>query len=164
MSKLKNLFDKLNSSEYCRFTENGIYPAEEGNRIVELRPKELLEIGRTYPWREHVMIAYFGETTTRVLYFGENASGMFQTLQNLKNPKHSSNIGETVFKHFKYNLEAHRNQNTHASLEQKVHSGREHQFELVLKKLIHVYGGHSIDEKFYATLRNGAEAGLLSRT
>tara|TARA_Y100000310_G_C20380411_1_gene667827 strand:+ start:55 stop:549 length:495 start_codon:yes stop_codon:yes gene_type:complete len=164
MGKLKNLFDKLNSLEYCRFTENGIYPTEEGNHIVELRPKELLEIGRTYPCREHVMIAYFGETPTKVLYFGENASSMFQTLQNLKNPNHSSNIGETVFKHFKYYLEEHQNQNTPISLEQKVPCGREHQFDLVLKKLNHVYGGHSIDEKFYAALRNGAEAGLLSRT
>ena len=84
MGILKNLFDKLNNSEYCRFTENGIYLTEESNRIVELRPKELLEVGRTYPNREQVMIAYFGETPTRVLYFGENTSTMWQTLRDLK--------------------------------------------------------------------------------
>ena len=98
MGTLKNLFDKLNDSEYCRFTENGIYPTEEGNRIVELRPKELLEIGRTYPLREQVMIAYFGETPTRVLYFGESTNSMKKTLNDLRLPNSwPSNLGEKVF-------------------------------------------------------------------
>ena len=152
MGTLKNLFDKLNDSEYCRFTENGIYPTEEGNRIVELRPKELLEIGRTYPLREQVMIAYFGETPTRVLYFGEDTSTMWQTLRDLKLPRHSSNVGEIVFKHFRQHLEEYQVSTKPISLEQRIPSGKEFQFELITKKLIHVYNDCSINESFYAAL------------
>ena len=160
MGTLKNLFDNLNDSEYCRFTENGIYPTEEGNRIVELRPKELLEIGRTYPLREQVMIAYFGETPTRVLYFGESTNSMKKTLNDLRLPNSwPSNLGEKVFYLFGGHLEDINS--GPVSLEQQVISGKEHQFGLVLEKLINRYRV-SEQTRFYAAENTNLSGEVLS--
>ena len=150
MGDLKAIFDKLDNSEYCRFSEEGIYSIEEKNQVIELKPKELLEIGRTYPSREHVMIAYFGEDSTRVAYFGENQTEMLKTLQKLKIPKSPSNLGEIVLKQFKQHLEDSESNQNPLSVELKVYSGNEHQFLTVIKKLIHVYSGNEIDSDFYA--------------
>ena len=49
------------------------------------------------------------------------------------------------------------------SLEQRIPSGKEFQFELIAKKLVHVYNDHSINESFYAALRNDTVEGSLSR-
>jgi len=138
MGVLKDLFDRLNDLEYCKYSKDGMYPVNEGERIIELRCKELLEVGRSYPTKEHVMVAYFGTAPTRILYFGENANSMKKTLDDLRLPNSwPSNLGEKVFYLFKCNLE---NANFGPiSLEQQVVSGKEHQFELVLKKLINIY-------------------------
>jgi|TARA_Y100000310_G_scaffold213698_1_gene214646 hypothetical protein len=160
MGKLKNLFDGLNSSEYCRFTENGIYPTKEGNRIVELRPKELLEIGRTYPCKEHLMIAYFGETPTRVLYFGENANSMNKVVDDLRLPNSwPSNLGEKVFYLFRGHLEDINS--GPVSLEQQVISGKEYQFGLVLNKLIDIYRA-SEQTEFYAAKNSTLSGEVLN--
>lgn len=150
---LKALFDKLNDHEFSRYTENGIYAIEEDN-IIELKPKELLEIRRTYPCKENVMIAYFDEDVTRILYFGEDIKSMKKTLSDLRLPSYPSNLGETVFKIIKQNLEKYSLQNNSLALEQKVFSGLEHQFELVLKKFIHIYRGLKIDSEFYKNFKS----------
>lgn len=160
MGNLKNLFDKLNDSVYCRFTEDGIYPTKEEYHSVELTPKELLEVGRTYPRREQVMIACFGETPTRILYFGEDANSMKRTLDDLRLPNSwPSNLGEKVFYLFKGHLRDI--DSGPVSLEQQVVSGKEHQFELVLKKLIEVYRA-SEQNKFYTAENTTLSGEVLS--
>jgi len=155
MRFLKNLFDKLNDSAYCRYNKEGVYPIKEGNHILELKPKELLEVGRTYPSREHVMIAYFGEKPTRVLYFGENAKSMKKTIERLRIPSYPSNLGERIFHWFKGHLEAEIGGNPGPiSLEQQVVSDKEHQFELVLRKFLWVYSGKEINSEFYEFYKN----------
>ncbi|MFA6088345.1 MAG: hypothetical protein WC755_00645 [Candidatus Woesearchaeota archaeon] len=139
MGNLWDLFNRLEKSEYCRYTKDGKYYIEEENKIITLKPQELLEIGRTYPSREQVMIAYFDDDLpTRVLYFGENANMMQKTLDKLKLPKSwPSNLGEKVFYLFKGHLEFINS--GPVSLEQQVVSGIEHKFESIIKKLIDIY-------------------------
>lgn len=149
----------FNNSEYCRFTENGTYPAKKGGCIVALSPKELLEVGRNYPSREQIMIAYFGELPTRVLYFGEDANSMRKTLDDLRLPNSwPSNLGEKVFYLFKGHLGGITGS---VSLEQQVISGKEHQFGLVLKKLIDIYRA-SEQTRFHAAENATLSGEILS--
>jgi hypothetical protein len=138
MGKLKDLFDKLNDAEHCRYNDNGRYPVLEENKIINLKPIELLEVGRTYPSREHIIIACFGDNPTRVQYFGEDVALMKNTLKNLKLPNSwPSNLGEKVFYLFKGHLNDVASGSI--SLEQQVIPGKEHQFEMVLKKFTEIY-------------------------
>ncbi|MBI2548961.1 hypothetical protein HYW21_06435 [Candidatus Woesearchaeota archaeon] len=137
MGNLKALFDILNDPVYCRYTDAGKYSVEEGGHLITLNPRELLEVGRSHP-REQVMIAYFGETPTRVLYVGEDSLSMQRTLDDLRLPTSwSSNLGEKVFYLFRVHLRDI-NQGPVCS-EQQVAEGKERQFELVLRRLIDIY-------------------------
>jgi hypothetical protein len=138
MKNLKNLFDRLDNIAYCKFYENKIYHFEKNGHIKKLTSKEMLEIGSLYSNKEQVVIANFGELPTRISYFGENVRTMKKTLHNLKLPKSwSSNLGEKVFYLFNGHLEDIKTGPIY--LEQKVISGKEHQFEMVFKKLIQYY-------------------------
>jgi hypothetical protein len=159
MGELKSLFDKLADLDYCRYSENGKYPVEDGDNVIELTPKELLEVGKSYPAKEHIMIAYFGDEPTRVLYAGQNVISMKKTISDLRIPNSwPSNIGEKVFYLFRSHLEA-----IHSGsicLEQKVISGKEHQFGLVLKKLVALY--RKSEEKAYAAALKSTLSGEIT--
>lgn len=142
MATLKRLFDNLNAPEYCRYGTDRFYPTNVSGQVIKLLPLELLEVGRDDP-REHIMIGYFVDEPTRILYFGEDASSMLETLKSLKLPKSPSNLGEQVFNIFMQHLEG--TDSDIISLEQAVIKGKEHQFKHVLRKLIHIYSGKQIN-------------------
>ena len=134
---LERIFQRLNDTTYCRYTRGGDYPTvnPKGN-IVVLHPRELLEMGRQYPF-EHLMIAYFGDQT-RVLYAGVDVMSMRKTVDDLRIPNRlPENLGEIVFYLFRGHLKEHSSGSI--SLEQAVRAGKEHQFEFLLRKLLAVY-------------------------
>ena len=134
---LQRIFERLNDTEYCRYTQNGDYPTVGDNgEIVLLHPSELLEVGRQYPF-EHLMLAYFGDQT-RVLYSGEDTVSMRKTVDDLRIPNRlPENLGEVVFYLFRGHLK-YLDSEPH-SLEQAVVAGKEHHFEFLLKRLLAVY-------------------------
>lgn len=138
MAGLNKLFESLNDKIYTRHSYDTIYSSAAEGRIIKLKPKEILEVGRTYPSREHLVIAYFGEDSTRVLYVGEDAGSMRKTVSDLKLPNYwPSNLGEKVFFLFAGHLRDI--SSGHVSLEQQVRPGKEDQFGFVLSKLIEIY-------------------------
>lgn len=134
---LQRIFERLNDTTYCRYTRGGDYPtvSAEGG-IVVLHPRELLEMGRQYPF-EHLMLAYFGDQT-RVLYAGTDVMSMRKTVDDLRIPTRlPENLGEVVFYLFRGHLKEHSSGSL--SLEQAVRAGKEHHFEFLLRKLLAVY-------------------------
>ena len=138
MYPLQRIFERLNDSIYCRYTQNGDYPTKgEDGEINILYPRELLEVGRQYP-REQVMLAYFGEEPTRVLYAGEDIVSMRKTVDDLRIPNRvPENLGEVVFYLFRGHLKKF--PSGPISLEQLILPGKERHFEYLLKKLLAVY-------------------------
>ena len=151
MGKLESLYKKLNDTVFSRYTPNGIYFTEKNNRILEIQSKELIEIGRMLPSREHIMIAYFETEPTRVQYLGEDAKAMRKTLDDLRLPNCSSNLGEKTFSLFRSYLKE--DYSGPISLEQLIVPGNEHKFELVLKRFLWVYYGKEINSEFYESIK-----------
>jgi len=145
MGKLKYLFDLLNDTEFCRYTEKGKYPVEVDGKIVELETQELLEIGISYPKREHLMIAYFGDAPTRVLYVVEDAYYARETIKKLRLPSYSQNISEIIFKNFGEHL--NKCKSGPVGMEMCFLPGREHHFRVILRKLLKVYREILYNEK-----------------
>ena len=132
--KLYGLFRKLNDPEYSRYSRDAIYNSIDGK---VLKPLELLEVVQTCPAIERVAVAYFEEGPTRVMYAGENADSMRETVDNLRLPTSwPSNIGEKVFYCFRDTLKG---VSGPVALEQEVVSGKVPRLELVLNKLIETY-------------------------
>lgn len=159
MKTLKYLFNKLNDLEFCRYSEKGKYPVEKDEQIIMLSVDELLEIGQSFPYREHMLIANFEtENKLRILYCGENAFSMKKNIDNLKLPKsYPSNLGEKVFYIFRDYLEDINSGSI--SLEQQVASGKEHQLEFVLRKLIEIYKNN---QKNYAASKKESSGEILN--
>lgn len=168
MPRLKQLFDRINDPKYSRYNLSGTYPTQIEGRIVVLKPQELLEVGRTYPSKEQVMIAYFGRAPTRVLYFGEDADSMNKTLNALRLPNSwPSNLGEKVFYLFRSHLRNILDRNNlintpsgPVSLEQQVISGKEHQLGFVLGRLIEIY--RMSEPKIYAAEKATLSGGVCN--
>jgi len=153
MHKLKKVFNDLNNTTYCRYSTDRSYPTKINGKTVLLTPLELLEVVHDNP-REHVMIAYFDKEPTRILYFGEDVNSMKKSLEDLKLPNSwPSNLGEKIFYRFRDHLD--NIDSGPVSLEDKVVPGKEHQFELILRRLIEIY--QTLDESHY----NGENATSL---
>lgn len=144
---LKGIYDSLNNPANVKYLPNGSYPIQTRKGHEYKKSKELLEIscGKS---REYIFIASFDNESTRVMYVGENAKDMMQTLQKLRIPKTPSNIGEIVFRMFRQKLEQMGEEPV--SLEQRIPAGKETQLRHIIKKFIYVYSQQSIDSKFYA--------------
>ena len=135
-SALYRLFKELDDLEHCAYSRNGTYYDIDGNA---LKPIELLTVQRAQPVREFVAVAVLEEEWTRVLYTGENADSMKETVYKLRVPNSwPSNLGEKVFYLFRNELKYLCGPDP-VTLEEEVIPGKERQFRLVLKKLTEVY-------------------------
>ncbi len=136
MGKLKDIYERLKTA-HCRYSRDKAYPTFEDGRPVELTPSEMLEVGRGLP-REHLFVAYFGDSPTRIAYAGEDVNSMLKTIEELRLPSSwPSNLGEKIFFRFRTHLRKIESGPVH--LEEQVVPGKEHQLEFVLRKLIRVY-------------------------
>jgi len=136
MFSLERLSMEFCDSDFIRYTPNGYFPNFDEESCI--RTKELLELGRNYPRREHLMIGTFEDGNTRVIYAGEDVRSMRETVEALKLPKSwPTNIGEKVFYLFRGELK--KIETGSVCLEQEVTPGDEHQFRHVIKNLLNVY-------------------------
>lgn len=139
MGALRNLADLLGESEYCVYSNTESYLSLEDNQIIRLKPKELIKVGMIIPVKEQVLISCFDDLPTRVVYVGEDVEHMRKTVEKLRLPRSwSTNLGEKVFCLFNGHLK-YINSGPPVFLEYKVVSGKEHQFRVVLRKLIDMY-------------------------
>ena len=113
---------------------------------------ELLTIQSQSGPEEKVVIARFpADGECRICYAGVRAAQMRCTIEKLRLPSsYPENLGERVFYLFRGQLADLGDQDGGVALEQRVRSGKEHQFRLIVRKLIHVYSGKRIDAEFYA--------------
>jgi hypothetical protein len=152
MEKLKPLFERLNGIEHCIYKKDAKYLSAEDGRIVELHAKEVIELSKENPY-EFLLVAYFGDAPTRIMYMGYDALSMKETIRRLRIPRFPpENLGELVFYVFTQKIEDF-NEEIPVSLEQLVKSGKEEQLFLILKKLLHVYSGKKIDSDFYRAVK-----------
>jgi len=138
MLPLQKIHATLHNPEICRYSTHASYPVDNDGEILEKHVLELLELGITYPKREHVLIGYFGNSRTVITYAGEDAESMKKTMHSLRLPNSwPSSLGEKVFYLFRGHLKHMRS--GPVSLQQDVIPGNEHQLEFVLQKLLQVY-------------------------
>ncbi len=144
---LKELFDKL-KSPLCAYSANEIYSTfdPDGN-LVKIPALEILTVSKNFP-REDVMVASFYDSPSKIAYVGENSKSMKDTVDRLRLPSHSENLGEGIFCRFRGHLKR-ANPDLPTHFEQSFDSGCEKKLEFVLKKLICVYSGGDINQKFY---------------
>ncbi len=135
---LKKIYNELNYDN-CFYVQRVMFPSNIDDPTIEIEAKEILEItNKNEQYIERLIIGYFGDDSTHIMYTGENRQAMLETLKKLKLPKMSSNVGETVLKIFRDNLEGNSEVGTPITLVQKIFEGKEHQLKYVLKKIIEV--------------------------
>lgn len=154
MLPLEQLYEGgLVNSPHAHYVRDRTVPFTTGEHVVESTAEESIELTPEDGQSERVVVSRFPEyETTQIVYAGGDPGRMRETLRALSLPKSPSNLGELVFKIFRYRL------NTQPTgpvvLMQSVSAGQELQFGLVLRKLAHVYNSKQINEEFYAALRN----------
>lgn len=137
---LQKVFESIGSSEFVRYRTNALYPTTVDGQLVELQAHEVLEIGRdcgVCP-REHIMFAYFDNEPTKLLYVGEDVRSMRETINKLRLPRWSDNVGDRVFSRIRNDLHF-RAETGPECIEYTVNPGNEYHFRVVLKKLVDVY-------------------------
>jgi hypothetical protein len=115
-----------------------VYPKGSEDTLASIRIGEVLAIRRNSSPVEEVRITDFGDDPTRLQYMGE-ADSMRKTVQDLRIPNSwPSNLGEKVFYLFRDHL-ADMDPGP-VMFEKEINPDRVLRLELVLKKLIGLYG------------------------
>ena len=146
---------------FINYSTDARYPVVIDGKIEELPALELLEVGcKSHGW-EHVAIARF-ECATRILYCGEDANSLKNTLLEMRLHKNwSENAGERVFMGFRDEcLCKEMNGESYDDLrvfEQGMVPGIEHHYRFILEKLIKVYRQRNQSQK----VENPALSGLV---
>ncbi len=137
---LWKVYQALGNSTVCFYNANTSYACGESDEDIPTR--EVLEIRRNHP-QECVRIGYFGDEKTRVLYAGENAGAMRETMKRLNLPS-GSNVSlhidsvTNLFCVFRGALRSS-HYSSPVALEQCVEMGDEMQLGNVLKRLVEIY-------------------------
>lgn len=152
MQRLERLYRRLGGDNLV-YLKDGEYITVERNKVLTLYPSELLKFSRQSPIECVIVACFNDEIPTRIIYAGENAISMKKTIESLRIPRFPpENLGELVFYIFRQEINGF-NKEMPVSLEQLVKPGKEEQFFLVLKKLLHVYSGKKIDSDFYGAVK-----------
>ena len=136
---LWKLYTALGNSAVCSYDSNTSYAC--GGSGQDIPAREVLEIRRDHP-EECVRIGYFGDENTRVLYVGEDASLMKETMRGLGLPQSLSASDDEVtrvFCRFRDDLSRYNSDVQVVGLELDIEVGCEGQLESVLRKLVGFY-------------------------
>lgn len=137
---LQRVFQHISFSPYVRYRTKALYPLTIEGQLVEVEAQELLEVGRDCGIcpREHITLAYFGEQPTRLLYVGEDVCSMRETIDKLRLPHWSDNVGDRVFSRIANDLHSCSETGPNC-FEYVINPGKEYHFRVVLKGVANIY-------------------------
>jgi len=149
---LKRLNNRLDSP-FCSYAANAPYPIIGVGKQEIATASEVLTVSRQTNVRETVDLVCFDDAPSLVVYASEDARQVKKVLGDMRLPSSSGNLGEVVFRHFMVHMELEGIDSGPVYLENRFSQGSEGSFELVLRRLAHVYSGNKINQEFYQSLK-----------
>lgn len=137
---LQRIFDYLDPSPCVSYSRNAPYPLTIDGKINEINARELLQIKKKYEESpaERVLLAYFDNQEPRLLYDGEDLISMQRTIDSLRLPRWSDNVGERIFSRIRNDLKL-ASQTGAGCFEYPLNPGKEYHFRTVFKRLVAIY-------------------------
>lgn len=150
MSDLTRIYSKLIDQTNAVLYKNKEHLVSEDGIESKMTAKEILEITNPSDKKESFSIVYFGDNPTILSYKAQNKDVMKKTLDQIKIPDFSNNVGEQAMSILKHQIV---NEEDVIIGTIKIIAGYEKQLNLIANKFARVYSGKEIDSEFYSSTK-----------